>query len=389
MRSPLPYILSLTDGKKRGIDCRLKSETAFQMSTVRVDLGERSYDIMIKRGALKEAGPVMKALGLKGSAAVVTNPVVGGLYAEALVGSLEGAGFKPVVITVPDGEEYKSLEVAGTVFDKLIENRFERSSPIVALGGGVIGDLAGFVAATYLRGVPFVQVPTTLLSQVDSSVGGKTGVNHPRGKNLIGAFYQPKAVFIDPDVLKTLDTRELKAGLAEVIKYGVIRDSSFFSFLEDNAKALLAPGAEIIKAIERSCAIKAEVVGKDEREEGMRAILNFGHTFGHAIEALSGYGTFRHGEAVAIGMSMAASLAERLGGCRECAPRIVALLDRLGMPHTPPAIAPDEFISSMKLDKKVSSGRIRFVLPSEMGKVFLREVGEEDIRKFLSSTGAA
>lgn len=357
------------------------------MRTVRVELGERSYDISIERGILKEAGPMMKALGLKGSAAIVTNPTVAALYGDTVVRSLEAAGFKPSVITVPDGEEYKSLEEAGRVFDSLIEGRFERTSPIVALGGGVIGDLAGFVAATYLRGVPFIQVPTTLLSQVDSSVGGKTAVNHPRGKNLIGAFYQPRAVFIDPDVLKTLDAREVRAGLAEVIKYGVIWDSSFFSFLEENAGRLLEPGEEIIKAIEKSCAIKAEVVGKDEREEGLRAILNFGHTFGHAIEALSGYGTFRHGEAVAIGMAMAAALSAKLGGCAECAPRITALLKRLGMPSDPPSISALPFLEAMKLDKKVSSGRIRFVLASKMGEVFLREVGEDVLKEFLSGQG--
>lgn len=357
------------------------------MRTVRVELGERSYGISIERGVLKEAGPMMKELGLKGSAAIVTNPTVGGLYGETVVRSLEAAGFKTVVITVPDGEEYKSLEVAGSIFDSLIENRFERSSPIVALGGGVIGDLAGFVAATYLRGVPFVQVPTTLLSQVDSSVGGKTGVNHPRGKNLIGAFYQPRAVFIDPEVLKTLDEREVRSGLAEVMKYGVIWDREFFAFLEENADRLLLPGDEIIKAIEVSCLIKAEVVGKDEREEGLRAILNFGHTFGHAIEALSGYGTFRHGEAVAIGMVMAAGLSERLGNCRDCGPRITALLKKLGMPYATPPISPDSFINAMKLDKKVSSGRIRFILPTEMGKVVLKEVGEAEIREFLLTQG--
>jgi 3-dehydroquinate synthase len=356
------------------------------MRKVRVELGERSYDISIERGLLKELGPMTAALGLKGRAALVTNPTVGALYAETAVKSLETAGFKTAVITVPDGEEYKSLEEAGKVFDALIEGRFERTSPIVALGGGVIGDMAGFVAATYLRGVPFIQVPTTLLSQVDSSVGGKTGVNHPKGKNLIGAFYQPRAVFIDPEVLKTLDERELRAGLAEVIKYGVIWDSSFFAFLEENADKLLAPGEEIIKAIEKSCAIKAEVVGKDEREEGMRAILNFGHTFGHAIEALSGYGTFRHGEAVAIGMAMAAGLSAVLGGSKECAPRITALLKKLGMPSAPPAIGAESFIDAMRLDKKVSSGRIRFILASEMGKVFLKEVGEDVLREFLAST---
>jgi 3-dehydroquinate synthase len=355
------------------------------MRTVRVELGERSYDISIERGILKDVGPMTAALGLKGRAALVTNPTVNALYGDIVVKSLEAAGFKTVVITVPDGEEYKSLEEAGKVFDALIEGRFERSSPIVALGGGVIGDMAGFVAATYLRGVPFVQVPTTLLSQVDSSVGGKTAVNHPKGKNLIGAFYQPRAVFIDPDVLKTLDERELRAGLAEVIKYGVIWDKEFFGFLEQNAGKLLEPGEEIIKAIEKSCAIKAEVVGKDEREEGLRAILNFGHTFGHAIEALSGYGTFRHGEAVAIGMAMAAALSAKLGGCVECAPRITALLKKLGMPFAPPAIGAESFIDAMRLDKKVSSGRIRFILASEMGKVFLKEVGEEVLREYLSA----
>ena len=355
------------------------------MRTVRVELGERSYDITIERGLLKETGPMTAALGLKGRAALVTNPTVNALYGDTVVKSLEAAGFRTSVITVPDGEEYKSLEEAGKVFDALIEGRFERSSPIVALGGGVIGDMAGFVAATYLRGVPFIQVPTTLLSQVDSSVGGKTAVNHPRGKNLIGAFYQPRAVFIDPDVLKTLDERELRAGLAEVIKYGVIWDSSFFEFLEQNADKLLEPGEEIIKAIEKSCAIKAEVVGRDEREEGIRAILNFGHTFGHAIEALSGYGTFRHGEAVAIGMAMAAGLSARLGGCLECGPRITALLKKLGMPFTPPPIGAGPFIEAMKLDKKVSGGQIRFVLASVMGKVFLKEVGEDALREFLAA----
>lgn len=355
------------------------------MRTVRVELGERSYDISIERGILKDVGPMTAALGLKGRAALVTNPKVNALYGDIVVKSLEVAGFKTVVITVPDGEEYKSLDEAGKVFDALIEGRFERSSPIVALGGGVIGDMAGFVAATYLRGVPFIQVPTTLLSQVDSSVGGKTAVNHPKGKNLIGAFYQPRAVFIDPEVLKTLDERELRAGLAEVIKYGVIWDSAFFAFLEQNADKLLEPGEEIIKAIEKSCAIKAEVVGKDEREEGLRAILNFGHTFGHAIEALSGYGTFRHGEAVAIGMAMAAGLSAHQGGCNECGPRITTLLKKLGMPFAPPAIGVESFIDAMRLDKKVSSGRIRFILASEMGKVFLMEVGEDAIREFLRS----
>lgn len=355
------------------------------MSMIRVDLAERSYDIHIQRGLLMEVGPRMKALGLKGPAAVITNPTVGSLYARTVADGLSSSGFKPLVINIPDGEEYKSLAEASKVFDVLIENRFERKSPIVALGGGVIGDLSGFVAATYLRGVPYIQVPTTLLSQVDSSVGGKTAVNHPKGKNLIGAFYQPRAVFIDPDVLKTLDEREIKAGLAEVIKYGVIRDPAFFRFLEENAKKLLGTGDEIIKAIERSCEIKAEIVGKDEKEEGLRAILNFGHTFGHAIEALSGYGSYRHGEAVAIGMAMAAALSAKLGLCKECGPRITALLSSLGMPSTPPDINPEDFIDAMRLDKKVSGAAIRFVLAEKMGEVTVREVGEDVLMDFLAS----
>ncbi|HEY4706941.1 MAG TPA: 3-dehydroquinate synthase [Thermodesulfobacteriota bacterium] len=354
------------------------------MSRIRVDLADRSYDIQIKRGLLRDIGPGMKALGLKGPAAVVTNPRVDGLYGNAVTDSLSSSGFTPLVINVPDGEEYKSLAEASKVFDVLIENRFERKSPIVALGGGVIGDLAGFVAATYLRGVPLIQVPTTLLSQVDSSVGGKTAVNHPKGKNLIGAFYQPMAVFIDPDVLKTLEEREIKAGLAEVIKYGVIRDPGFFTYLEENAKGLLS-NDKIIKAIERSCEIKAEIVGKDEKEEGLRAILNFGHTFGHAIEALSGYGSYRHGEAVAIGMAMAAALSARLGMCQECGAKITALLSSLGMPSSPPAISPKDFIDAMRLDKKVSGKAIRFVLPVKMGEVTVKEVGEEVLMDFLAS----
>ncbi|OGP22357.1 MAG: 3-dehydroquinate synthase [Deltaproteobacteria bacterium GWA2_55_10] len=355
------------------------------MSKIRVDLAERSYDIHIERGLLREIGPRMKALGLKGPAAVITNPTVDALYGKSVTDSLSASGFTPFVINVPDGEEYKSLSEASKVFDILIENRFERKSPIVALGGGVIGDLSGFIAATYLRGVPYIQAPTTLLSQVDSSVGGKTAVNHPKGKNLIGAFYQPRAVFIDPDVLKTLDEREIKAGLAEVIKYGIIRDLEFFSFLEENAKKLLGPGDEIIRCIERSCEIKAEIVGKDEKEENLRAILNFGHTFGHAIEALSGYGSYRHGEAVAIGMAMAAALSARLGLCTECGTRITALLSSFGMPFSPPEIKPKDFIDAMRLDKKVSGAAIRFVLVERMGEVIVREVGEEVLLELLAS----
>lgn len=355
------------------------------MGRIRVELKERSYDIHVGRGILKDVGRLVRDLGLKGRAAVITNPTVGGLYGGAVADGLASAGLSPFFITVPDGEEYKSIEEASKIYDALISERLERSSPIIALGGGVIGDMAGFVAATYLRGVPYIQVPTTLLSQVDSSVGGKTAVNHPKGKNLIGAFYQPRAVFIDPDVLKTLPEREVKAGLAEVVKYGVIWDAGFFSFLEENASKLMKPGPEIERAIEASCRIKAEVVGLDEKEEGLRAILNFGHTFGHAIEALAGYGAYRHGEAVAIGMRMAARLSERLGLCRECGPRLEGLLKALGIPFSPPAIPSADFLDAMRLDKKVVGKRIRFVLAIELGKVVLQEVPEEDILGFLWS----
>lgn len=355
------------------------------MRTINVELGQRSYPIMIKAGLLAEVGARMKDLGLKGKAAVVTNSLVGDLYGGELLKSLRDSGFTPFLVTLPDGEEYKTIEVATTVYDALVENRMERSSPIVALGGGVIGDMAGFVAATYLRGVPYIQVPTTLLSQVDSSVGGKTAVNHPKGKNLIGAFYQPRGVFIDPDVLKTLDAREVRAGLAEVIKYGIIWDESFFSFLEENAQALLALGAELTRAIERSCEIKAEVVASDETEQGVRAILNLGHTFGHALEALSGYGTYKHGEAVAIGMTLASRLSAALGLCDSgVVDRVKGLVTSVGLPAEPPVFTADEWIESMRLDKKVSSEALRFVLIKSVGTVSVEEVGEKELRALFS-----
>lgn len=351
-----------------------------------VELGERSYPIVIKNGILAEAGTRMRDAGLKGKAAVVTNPLVGGLYAGKVMESLEGAGFAPFLVTVPDGEEYKTLKEVSSIYDSLISRRMERSSPVVALGGGVIGDMTGFAAATYLRGVPYIQIPTTLLSQVDSSVGGKTGVNHPMGKNLIGAFYQPKAVFIDPVVLSTLAPRERVSGLAEVVKYGVIWDKGFFESLEKNAGRLCESGAELEDAIERSCGIKAEVVGADEREGGTRAILNFGHTFGHAIEALSGYGTFRHGEAVAIGMVMASGLSVSLGLCRsDQAERVKGLIYALGLPIEPPAITADAFIEAMMLDKKVSGARMRFILMTDIGDVVIKEVTALEIKRFLNA----
>lgn len=356
------------------------------MRTLRVDLGERSYPIVIKRGLLSEIGSSAAGLGLKGRAAVVTNPTVADLYADRVMKGLKAAGFKPVLITIPDGEEYKSLNEASKVYDGLVQHRMERSSAIIALGGGVIGDMAGFVAATYLRGVPYIQIPTTLLAQVDSSVGGKTAVNHPSGKNLIGAFYQPKAVYIDPEVLKTLPERELKAGMAEVVKYGVIWDEGFFEFLEKNSGVLYSIGRELTRAIERSCEIKAEVVGKDETESGLRSILNLGHTFGHAIEAASGYGTYRHGEAVSIGMVMAVGFSARLGLCgTEIEERVRGLLSSLGLPTDAPDIPAEALMEAMRLDKKVSGDKLRFILVTGLGKVVLKEAPEAEVREFLLS----
>jgi 3-dehydroquinate synthase len=356
------------------------------MKTIRVDLGERSYPIYLRHGILSSIGACLIELGFKSNikVAVITNNVVGGIYGAKVEVSLKISGFNPVIITMPDGEQYKTIEQASKLFDSLIEYRFERSSPIVALGGGVVGDIAGFVAATYLRGVPLIQVPTTLLAQVDSSVGGKTAVNHPKGKNLIGAFYQPKVVIIDPEVLTTLDVREVKAGLAEIVKYGVIRDKEFFAFLEEKLLTLLDLGYDLAIAIATSCAIKAEIVSADEREAGLRAILNFGHTFGHAIEALAGYGTYRHGEAVAVGMVMAAKLSVMLGVCKpSVAERIEKLVSSLGLPVEPPPLPADDLIASIKLDKKVTNERIRFVLVSDIGDVELRDVNENELTAFF------
>ena len=356
------------------------------MRTLSVDLGERSYPIVIKRGLLSEVGSRVIGLGFNGRVAVVTNPTIANLYADRVMKGLKGAGLNPALITIPDGEEFKSLNEAGKVYDGLVRHRMERSSAIIALGGGVIGDMAGFVAATYLRGVPYVQIPTTLLAQVDSSVGGKTAVNHQSGKNLIGAFYQPKAVFIDPDVLRTLPERELKAGMAEVVKYGVIWDEGFFGFLEKNSGVIYSIGRETTHAIERSCEIKAEVVGKDETESGLRSILNLGHTFGHAIEAVSGYGTYRHGEAVSIGMVMAAGFSARLGLCSsDVEARLKGLLAVLGLPVDAPDIPAEALIESMRLDKKVSGDKLRFILVTGLGQVVLKEAFEADVRGFLLS----
>ncbi|MFQ5585454.1 MAG: 3-dehydroquinate synthase [Thermodesulfobacteriota bacterium] len=352
---------------------------------VTVHLGERSYPIFIGSGESRKVGERMRKLGHAGKVAMVTNPVVGGLYGEAVLASLKEAGFEPVPIEIPDGEEYKTLDVASTIYDELVAHRFERGSPIVALGGGVVGDIAGFVAATFLRGLPYVQIPTTLLAQVDSSVGGKTAVNHPEGKNLIGAFYQPKGVIIDIDLLRSLDKREIRAGMAEVIKYGIIRDETFFAFLEEQCEEVVGLGDNLLHAVRHSCEIKADVVAADEREGGVRSILNFGHTLGHAIEATSGYGEYRHGEAVAMGMVFAADLSLKMGLCHEdTKKRIKMLLSRAGLPTEPPHVPFDILLKSMELDKKVIGEKIRFVLVEEIGNVTVCELGKGQLRELVS-----
>jgi 3-dehydroquinate synthase len=299
--------------------------------------------------------------------------VVGPLYLASLARALETRGVEVASITLPDGEQHKDWETLNRIFDALLERRCERGTTLIALGGGVVGDLTGFAAAAYLRGVPLIQVPTTLLAQVDSAVGGKTAINHPLGKNMIGAFYQPRAVIADTDTLATLPPRELAAGLAEVIKYGLIHDPALFAWLEKNIKRLVAREAEpLVHAIERSCAIKAEIVAHDEREEGMRALLNFGHTFGHAIEAGTGYGTWLHGEAVGAGMALAARLSQKLGliGQDEVW-RVDAILAAAGLSARAPALGFDRYLELMGHDKKVEGGRIRFILLKHIGEAFV------------------
>ncbi len=348
-------------------------------TALRVELGERSYPILIGSGLLHS--PELLARDVRHrDILLVTNTVVAPLYADELERSLaEGpahggsnasrATRRIVRVVLPDGEQHKTLATAGRVFDVLIANRFGRDALVMALGGGVVGDLAGFVAACYQRGVDLVQVPTTLLAHVDSAVGGKTAVNHPGGKNLIGAFHQPRAVIADTDLLRTLPDRELSAGLAEVIKYGLIRDAGFFDWLEDNVEALLArEPAALAHAIRRSCEIKAQIVGSDEREHGERALLNLGHTFGHAIESAGGYVGTLHGEAVAVGMLIATDMAARLGlADAALLVRLRALLGRARLPLLAPPIGARRALEYMRIDKKVQSGRVRLVLPVGLG----------------------
>jgi 3-dehydroquinate synthase len=337
------------------------------MERLNIELAERSYPILVGPGLLGSATVLDEAVRAR-DVLVVTNDTVGPLYLERLSRGLAGRRVEHVVL--PDGERYKTLDTLGRVFDALIDHRMNRDACIVALGGGVVGDMAGFAAACYQRGVDYVQVPTTLLAQVDSSVGGKTGVNHPGGKNLIGAFHQPRAVVSDTDTLATLPSRELRAGLAEVIKAALVADRGFLDWIEANLEALLAlePGA-VAHAIRRSCEIKAAIVAEDEREHGRRALLNLGHTFGHAIETAAGYGEWLHGEAVAAGLVMAADLSRRLGWIDAAdVARVTSLLARAGLPVAAPPIGAGRALALMGLDKKVLAGRIRLVLLRRLGE---------------------
>ena len=353
---------------------------------VDISLGDRSYPIYIGPDLIAQACG-LDAVASATSALIVTNTTVGPLYAKALQAAL-GERFDQVhVIELPDGESHKEWGTLNLIFDKLLATGCDRKTVLFALGGGVVGDMAGFAAASYMRGVPFVQVPTTLLAQVDSSVGGKTAINHPLGKNMIGAFYQPQLVLCDLATLATLPARELSAGLAECIKYGPIFDMAFMDWTEAQLEALLARDpAALAHAVRRSCEIKAHVVGLDERESGLRAILNFGHTFGHAIESGLGYGEWLHGEAVGCGMVMAAHLSQRLGGVDAAfVARLTRLVERAGLPVVGPALGAERYLELMRIDKKSEGGEIRFVVLDRPGSAVVRAAPDAMVREVLAA----
>jgi 3-dehydroquinate synthase len=363
------------------------SAAACDAARVEIALGERAYDILIRRGLLSDAA-AWQGLPRAECAVIVTNPVVASLYAEGLGGVLAQQYARVLVIELPDGEARKDWPTLNLVFDRLLAEGCDRKTVLFALGGGVIGDITGFAAAAYMRGVPFVQVPTTLLAQVDSSVGGKTAINHARGKNMIGAFYQPCRVVCDLATLDSLPEREISAGLAEVIKYGPIADAAFLQWTERHIDALRArDAAALAHAVRRSCEIKAAVVAADEREADLRAILNFGHTFGHAIEAGLGYGQWLHGEAVGCGMVMAADLSARLGGVpTEFVGRMEALCRRASLPVAAPKLdGVDHWLALMRLDKKAEAGTLRFVVIESVGRAALRAVPETLVRETLAA----
>ncbi|WP_298925451.1 3-dehydroquinate synthase [uncultured Ramlibacter sp.] len=352
---------------------------------VRIDLGDRSYAIAIGSGLL-DAPATWQAMPAAQTALIVSNTTVAPLYAQRLAQALASRYRQVHQVVLPDGEVHKEWQTLNLVFDALLAKGCDRKTVLYALGGGVVGDMTGFAAACYMRGVPFVQVPTTLLAQVDSSVGGKTAINHPLGKNMVGAFYQPQLVVCDLDTLATLPARELSAGLAEIIKYGPIADLDFLDWIEANIDALLARKAgALAHAVRRSCEIKAWVVGQDEREAGLRAILNFGHTFGHAIESGLGYGQWLHGEAVGCGMVMALQLSQRLGLVDPAfVARVTALIARAGLPITGPKLGAERYLELMRVDKKAEAGEIRFVLIDGRGKASLRAAPDALVREVLA-----
>jgi 3-dehydroquinate synthase len=351
------------------------------VSVLTVNLAENSYEIVIERGILASLGRRCRDVGLKGMAVVITNPAVSALYGRAVQESLASAGFTVAQIEIPDGEEFKNSTTLNRLYDDLLAAGVDRGSFVVALGGGVVGDVAGYAAATWMRGIPFVQVPTTLLAQVDSSVGGKTGIDHPKGKNLIGAFYQPRLVLIDVDTLATLDQRQFRAGLAEVIKYGAAFDLTYFEFVETNCAKLLAMEPDVlIEIIRRSCQLKAQVVELDEKEAGLRAVLNYGHTLGHAFESLSGYRALVHGEAVAIGMVLAARVSAAEGLCsREECSRISALISRCGLPVEIPHYDRRQLLNAVAADKKSKGGRITFICNKGIGRYAMSHHTPEEL----------
>jgi 3-dehydroquinate synthase len=353
---------------------------------VRVAVGEYDYEVVVAPGALKELGQRLLALGNVGPVVLVTNPTVRTLYGKTTEASLREVGIDPVFAEIPDGERYKTMATLETILDAALSRGADRSTVIVALGGGVVGDLAGFAAATLYRGVRLYMVPTTLLAQVDSSVGGKTGINRPQGKNLVGSFHQPSGVLSDTATLATLPVREYRAGLAEVVKYGVILDGNFFELLERNVARLNARDPELLgEVVERCVLLKAYVVERDEREQGLRRVLNFGHTVGHAVEKVTDYSRFLHGEAVAIGMVSAARLSERLGLCGpDVGARIEALLAALGLSTALPAdVDPGAVIAAVAYDKKTHGGKVVFVLAEAIGRCLQREIDRGSIRNAL------
>lgn len=357
------------------------------MEKIRVELSDRSYDIVIGDRSIGEIGNNIRIFGLSPKTAIISNPTVFSLYGKTILDSVKKAGFDTVTVSIPDGEEYKDLLWLQHIYNELLTHKLDRSSALIALGGGVIGDITGFAASTYMRGISYIQIPTTLLAQVDSSVGGKTGVNHKLGKNMIGTFWQPRLVWIDVDTLKTLPKRELVAGLAEVIKYGVIYDEVLFSTVEENIDKILGLDSTLlIHIIKRSCEIKAEVVSKDERESGLRSILNYGHTIGHAIETATDYKRYLHGEAISIGMYLEARLSHKLQLIdKEAVSRIGRLIESFGLPSVLPTdIDIDRVLLSMQLDKKAVAGALKFILPEKIGKVKIyKGVAEKLIKETL------